>query len=202
MLRRYTRRPGFRIPLPSSEGRSPVSRVPYGRPLFCREPALGSIEARISLNLGRPTLRGETRRWASTSSGLRSRGGHSVAAVKRPDLANAIDRIYEAAAYPELWPEALRISRTRLAALAARSLVSARTINRSAMSARRARRSPSLMRAAPGRSTISGFSWGPRSFERAGVRSRENDFGPARDRSATHTERVFRCVPAAEFHRL
>jgi DNA-binding CsgD family transcriptional regulator len=30
-----------------------------------------------------------------------------VAAIKHPDLANAIDRMYEAAAYPELWPEAL-----------------------------------------------------------------------------------------------
>jgi DNA-binding CsgD family transcriptional regulator len=31
-----------------------------------------------------------------------------VAAIKHPDLANAIDRMYEAAAYPELWPQALR----------------------------------------------------------------------------------------------
>jgi DNA-binding CsgD family transcriptional regulator len=30
-----------------------------------------------------------------------------VAAIKRQDLAAAIDRMYEAAAYPELWPEAL-----------------------------------------------------------------------------------------------
>jgi DNA-binding CsgD family transcriptional regulator len=30
-----------------------------------------------------------------------------VAAIKHPDLAHAIDRMYEAAAYPELWPEAL-----------------------------------------------------------------------------------------------
>ena len=30
-----------------------------------------------------------------------------MAHVKHPDLANAIDRMYEAAAYPELWPEAL-----------------------------------------------------------------------------------------------
>jgi DNA-binding CsgD family transcriptional regulator len=30
-----------------------------------------------------------------------------VAAIKHPDLAKAIDRMYEAAAYPELWPEAL-----------------------------------------------------------------------------------------------
>ena len=27
--------------------------------------------------------------------------------IKHPDLANAINRMYEAAAYPELWPEAL-----------------------------------------------------------------------------------------------
>jgi hypothetical protein len=31
-----------------------------------------------------------------------------VAAIKHPDLADAIDRMYEAAAYPDLWPEALR----------------------------------------------------------------------------------------------
>ncbi len=30
-----------------------------------------------------------------------------MAALKQPDFANAIDRLYEAAAYPELWPEAL-----------------------------------------------------------------------------------------------
>jgi DNA-binding CsgD family transcriptional regulator len=30
-----------------------------------------------------------------------------VAAIKHPDLAHAIDRMYEAAAYPELWPKAL-----------------------------------------------------------------------------------------------
>jgi DNA-binding CsgD family transcriptional regulator len=30
-----------------------------------------------------------------------------VPGIKHPDLANAIDRMYEAAAYPELWPEAL-----------------------------------------------------------------------------------------------
>jgi DNA-binding CsgD family transcriptional regulator len=30
-----------------------------------------------------------------------------VAAIKHPDLAKAIDRMYEAAAFPELWPEAL-----------------------------------------------------------------------------------------------
>jgi hypothetical protein len=30
-----------------------------------------------------------------------------VAAIKHPDLPHAIDRMYEAAAYPELWPEAL-----------------------------------------------------------------------------------------------
>jgi DNA-binding CsgD family transcriptional regulator len=30
-----------------------------------------------------------------------------VAAIKHPDLAHAIDRMYEAAAYPELWPTAL-----------------------------------------------------------------------------------------------
>lgn len=29
-------------------------------------------------------------------------------AIKLSDFANAIDRMYEAAAYPELWPEALR----------------------------------------------------------------------------------------------
>jgi hypothetical protein len=39
---------------------------------------------------------------------LKLRGGRSVAAIKHPDLADAIDRLYEAAAYPELWPEALR----------------------------------------------------------------------------------------------
>jgi hypothetical protein len=31
-----------------------------------------------------------------------------VAHIKHSDLANAIDRMYEAAAYPDLWPEALR----------------------------------------------------------------------------------------------
>ncbi len=30
-----------------------------------------------------------------------------MAALKPPGFANAIDRLYEAAAYPELWPEAL-----------------------------------------------------------------------------------------------
>jgi hypothetical protein len=30
-----------------------------------------------------------------------------VAAIKPSDLAHAIDRMYEAAAYPELWPDAL-----------------------------------------------------------------------------------------------
>ncbi len=38
---------------------------------------------------------------------LKSRGGGSVAAIKHPDLAKAIDCMYEAAAFPELWPEAL-----------------------------------------------------------------------------------------------
>ena len=31
-----------------------------------------------------------------------------MAAIKHPDLAKAIDRMYEAAAFPELWPEALQ----------------------------------------------------------------------------------------------
>jgi DNA-binding CsgD family transcriptional regulator len=41
------------------------------------------------------------------SFGLTSCGGSLAPAVKFSDLAKAIDRMYEAAAYPELWPEAL-----------------------------------------------------------------------------------------------
>jgi hypothetical protein len=60
-----------------------------------------------------PSLRGAANRGETREADfkevrdLKSRGDRSVVAIKHPDLAHAIDRMYEAAAYPELWPEAL-----------------------------------------------------------------------------------------------
>jgi DNA-binding CsgD family transcriptional regulator len=50
---------------------------------------------------------GEIRKRASTKFELVSRAERFLSAVNPSDLAKAIDRMYEAAAYPELWPEAL-----------------------------------------------------------------------------------------------
>jgi DNA-binding CsgD family transcriptional regulator len=60
------------------------------------------------LTSGARLIRGETREADFNEvRDLKLRGVRSVAAIKHPDLANAIDRMYEAAAYPDLWPEAL-----------------------------------------------------------------------------------------------
>jgi hypothetical protein len=125
-----------------------------------------------------------------------------VVAIKHPDLANAIDRMYEAAACPELWPKALGSFANALGGFGGSivgfgadekliSYVSPESVEVAAAYAR--------------------GGWADQNFRiQLGsthaawpiVHSRKDGSGPAGNRPAEDPERISECVPNAEFHRL
>jgi hypothetical protein len=171
----------------------------HARLLRCEEVRQGDrSRSRRPTDQARAATQGKRVRRASTKFEPEvSRGGRSVAAIKHPDLANAIDRMYEAAAYPDLWPEALRSFANALGGFGG-TIVGFGADEKLI----KVRRSQPLMPWAGGPTTITGLSGARRSFERVESSFTRECFWTAEGSIGRGFRRIFECVPAQEFHRL